>query len=493
MERIRIYKDTSLKCLLEKVECALLTMHTHVNSPLAYNLAILATVADATHLRKVLEATLKNWMNRLPFLGEEGTDVDWTKTREHLNNALGEFMEQKSNHRPAKVNISCTPPERIENWRNWRNDYLDKEPRINSHSYKKELNPIEQDNLWCFVTNDYSFSNEIPYDSSSNMLVFLRNMMEEQHGQIEKVLFYEMERILKVTENLEALLRTPSKIIISKEKRDSLIDDFLSRMQTTYEFKANLEKEDYMTLRETFQDDISLEFLQQQKMLYWKKVVDSGFLENLKENYPNIAGEDEYMSRFFDDTGFRKRFVGCYIYTQQLKCANWQDKVEKFMIFAAVKDMIDEDMKQLEHEKGVGRKATEKKSKAQERYESIAHCILLLMEEKDADAPVKKLFRQNNQWIAVHRVLSNYYGFAEGYTEFVEQMEDLPLGNADYPCTLDGVMRIPLGVLAKPFEEWAKYKEKKNPRNKVFLKQYHVAVRLLDILEKEGVDRKAED
>lgn len=493
MESIRIYKETSLICLLERLETALSTMHTHVNSPLAYNLAILAAVADATHLRKVLEATLRSWMNRLPLLGEEGTDVDWSKTREHLNVVLGQFMEQKSIHRPAKVNISCTPPEGIENWRNWRNDYLDKEPRINSHAYKKELNPIEQDNLWCFVTKDYSFSNEIPYDSSSNMLVFLRNMMEEQHGQVEKVLFYEMERILKVTENLEALLRTPSKIIISKEKRDSLIDDFLSRMQTTYEFKANREKEEYMTWRETFQDDVGLEFLQQQKMLYWKKVTDSGFLDNLKENCPNIAGEDNYMSRFFDDTGLRKRFVGCYIYTQQMKCMDWQKKVEIFMVFAAVKECIDDDIKQLKVEQVSENKVIEKKTKTQERYESIAHCIHLLMEEKDMADSKKKLFRQKNQWIAIHRILSNFYGFAEGYTEFVKQMEDLPLGNVKYPCTLDGIMRIPLGVLAKPFEEWKKYKERKNSRNNVFLKQYHIAIRLQEILKKEGVDRTMED
>ena len=69
MENIKIYKDTNLKCLLETVECALSTMHAHVNSNLAYNLAILATITDAAHLRKVLEAMLRSWTERLPFLG----------------------------------------------------------------------------------------------------------------------------------------------------------------------------------------------------------------------------------------------------------------------------------------------------------------------------------------------------------------------------------------------------------------------------------------
>ena len=140
------------------------------------------------------------------------------------------------------------------------------------------------------------------------MLVFLRNMTKEQHGQIEKTLIHEMSRILQVTENLEGLLRNPFKVTPLEEKRNSLINDFLSRLQGVYAFKANLEKEEYMTWRETFQDDISLEFLQQQKMLYWQKVVDSGFLENLKAKCPNIAGEDSYMSRFFDETGLKKWF-----------------------------------------------------------------------------------------------------------------------------------------------------------------------------------------
>ena len=124
MENIKIYKDTNLKCLLVKVECALSTMHAHVNSNLAYNLAILATITDATHLRKVLEAMLRSWTERLPFLGEEGVDIDWKEIRKRLNEALGVFMEQKSGHRPAKVNVSCIPPADFKVWKNWRNDYL---------------------------------------------------------------------------------------------------------------------------------------------------------------------------------------------------------------------------------------------------------------------------------------------------------------------------------------------------------------------------------
>lgn len=489
MENIKIYKDTSLKCLLEKVECALLTMHTHVNSSLAYNLAVLATITDAAHLRKVLEAMLRSWTERLPFLGEEGVDIDWKEIRKRLNEALGVFMEQKTNHRPARVNVSCTPPAAVKVWKNWRNDYLDNEPRMNSHAYKNELNPIDQDNLWCFVTKDYSFSNGIPYENSSNMLVFLRNMTEGNHGQIQKTLFHEMTRILQVTENLEGLLRNPFKITPLKEKRNSLINGFLSRLQSVYEFKANQEKEEYMTWRETFQDDISLEFLQQQKMLYWQKVVDSGFLENLKEKCPNLAGEDSYMSRFFDDTGLRKWFVGCYIYTQQLKCTDWQEKVEKFMIFLSIYESIDEDMKRLKQEQETGNRMTEKKFKIQERYGSIARCIRLLMQEKDKDNPEKRLFRQKNQWIAVHRVLSNFYGFATGYSEFAEQVKELGLEDVKKTCTTDGIMKIPLGILAKDFKDWEEYKEKKNPKNKPFLRQYHVAVRLMEILEEEGVKR----
>lgn len=489
MENIKIYKDTNLKCLLETVECALSTMHAHVNSNLAYNLAILATITDAAHLRKVLEAMLRSWTERLPFLGEEGVDIDWKEIRKRLNEALGVFMEQKSGHRPAKVNVSCIPPADVKVWKNWRNDYLNKDPRMNSYAYKKELNPIDQDNLWCFVTKDYSFSNGIPYDSSSNMLVFLRNMTKEQHGQIEKTLIHEMSRILQVTENLEGLLRNPFKVTPLEEKRNSLINDFLSRLQGVYAFKANLEKEEYMTWRETFQDDISLEFLQQQKMLYWQKVVDSGFLENLKAKCPNIAGEDSYMSRFFDETGLKKWFVGCYIYTQQLKCTDWQEKVEKFMIFLAIKENIDEDMKRLKQEQETEIRTTEKKPKIQEHYASIARCIRLLMEENEAEKPERRLFRQKNQWIAVHRVLSNFYGFATGYAEFDEQVKELGLQDVKYTCTPDGITKIPLSILEKDFKDWEEYKEKKNPKNKPFLRQYNVAVRLMEILEKEGVKK----
>lgn len=489
MERIKIYKDTSLKCLLEKLEFALLNVHKYINSPLAYNMMILAIVTDATHLRKVLEAMLRSWTKRLPFIGEEGMDVNWKEIQERLDTALGEFMKQKEDHHSIKVNVSCTPPEDLKNWRNWRNDYLNQDPRMNSHTYKKELNPVDQDNLWNFVTNDCWISNDTSKESLSNMLVFLRNMTEDSHDLLGKTLLYEMERILKVAENLETFFYFPSRLIPSEDKREILLEDFISRIHTAYEFKANMKKKEYMTWRDTLQDDITMEFLQQQKMLYWKKVADSGFLDNLKENCPYRAGDDNYMSLFFGEAGMKKRTAGCYIYTQQLKCTEWQKKVETFMIFVAVNEIIDEDMKRIKQEQSVPKKEREKKTKTQERYESIARCIQKLMEEKDPDEPWRNLFRQKNQWIAIHRVLSNFYGFARGCTEFCKQVEELGLEKLKHGCTQDGVSKIPMGILEKDIKDWEEHKEKNNPKNKPFLKQYHVAARLMEILEEEGVEK----
>lgn len=179
METLDNNKTTTIDKLTDHLVKMLESVVTCPNSHLSYNLTLLAALTDATHLRKVMEVMLANWSNALPFLGDEGVDTDWNMVKERIWKV--QVMIDKERHHPIKINIPSPLPEGIEEWSYWQSLVLDGEGKVNSHSYKKELNPIEQNNLFYFASYDYDLSNNMPNGSTNYMRVLLRHMTAKEH------------------------------------------------------------------------------------------------------------------------------------------------------------------------------------------------------------------------------------------------------------------------------------------------------------------------
>lgn len=344
---------------------------------------------------------------------------------------------------------------------------------------------LREDNWGIRIANDYLFCNDIKDITEESIGQFLETITANKQREAERLLVYELYRIQLLADNLKAILRTPSQIISNKEKRDELINEFFKRIQKKCHVKIERVKNEYFTWFETYQENMSMDLLNQKKDRFWKKVEMSGFLDDLEKLYKHNEA-DNYISSFFDDKGLKKSFAGFYIYTRQLKYTNWKKKTEDFLIFTAVNELITKDMID-QQKKEEAQEIAMYMAKPLTNNELIARSIRQLMEEKEKNNK-GMLIKYNNQWIAIHRVLMDFYGFSDKYVEFMKQMEELKLSDVRIPCTLDGIKKVD-GILSKDFNEWASHKTKTNSQKIAFRRQYNVAVRLLEILEANKVEK----
>lgn len=468
------WMDNNIQKLIDNLYDALKNLPLHVNTCAAYHLKMFAVIADAVLLRSTLEKLLDNWSHRLPFVDEAGVQIDWDKVK-------AKFCPFIIEHHP-----DTTHPlfEKIKIWEEEEmNDIADNSD--GEYHTMENVRLLREDNLGIRIANDYLFCNDIKDITEESIGHFLETITANKQREAERLLVYELYRIQLLADNLKAILRTPSQIISNKEKRDELINEFFKRIQKKCHVKIERVKNEYFTWFETYQENMSMDLLNQKKDRYWKKVEMSGFLDDLEKLYKHNEA-DNYISSFFDDKGLKKSFAGFYIYTRQLKYTNWKKKTEDFLIFTAVNELITKDMTD-QQKKEEAQEIAMYMAKPLTNNELIARSIRQLMEEKEKNNK-GMLIKYNNQWIAIHRVLMDFYGFSDKYVEFMKQMEELKLSDVRIPCTLDAIKKVD-GILSKDFNEWASHKTKTNSQKIAFRRQYNVAVRLLEILEANKVEK----
>lgn len=485
MDNIRIYQERNVKELLAKLENTLVTIHQYVNSYLAYNLRMLAAAIDATYLRKVLQELLDSWCNRLPSIGEEGVDINWEGVIERLYKARYELIKRKNGLQPVKANIIKPLSQEQKKWSSWQSD-LHKEERgvdtgMDSSLYRLCLNPMEQENLWCFASNDYGFCNKLEDEDLSDMRSFLRTMSPDKNLHLEEFLMYEIDRIQTLAANLNDVLTKPYKILGGEQKCNELFPKYLERISQIYAFKADMLKDEFNDWLEDNREVMNKQLLLEKRCEYWRRVQESGFLEGMV-GYEKPLG---CMKHFFNGGKLKEINTGRYIYMRQFRYANWWEKVEIFITFGAVNTLIEEAI--LQYDKEGMQSILPTSDGVLTRNELIARSIRQLMEEKEKNNK-GMLIKYNNQWIAIHRILMDFYGFSDKYVEFMKQMEELKLSDVRIPCTLDGIKKVD-GILSKDFNEWASHKTKTNSQKIAFRRQYNVAVRLLEILEANKVEK----
>ena len=104
-------------------------------------------------------------------------------------------------------------------------------------------------------------------------------------------------------------------------------------------------------------------------------------------------------------------------------------------------------------------------------------------EYREAIRMVVMSFTVSTQWVAVYRVLVDYYGFPSEMSAFCNRIEKLMKGmSLSYPCDYQSIQK-PLAskaILQKHYSKWQEYLAKKG--DKVFPRQKKIADRLLELL-----------
>lgn len=102
----------------------------------------------------------------------------------------------------------------------------------------------------------------------------------------------------------------------------------------------------------------------------------------------------------------------------------------------------------------------------------IAEAIELLLKD----------FAVKTQWVAIYRILVDYYGFPKPFYEFCNRIQKMmPRCHSKYACTYQAIQKgIGYEILAKPYENWKEHKPK--DADKSFRRQLHTAKRFLELL-----------
>ena len=94
-----------------------------------------------------------------------------------------------------------------------------------------------------------------------------------------------------------------------------------------------------------------------------------------------------------------------------------------------------------------------------------------------------KEFAVKAQWVAVYRVLVDYYGFPSAFSDFCKRIQKMmPHYKGSFACDYQAIQKgIGNGILTKPYEKWKTHNPPKS--DKFFLRQKRTADKLLELLD----------
>lgn len=111
--------------------------------------------------------------------------------------------------------------------------------------------------------------------------------------------------------------------------------------------------------------------------------------------------------------------------------------------------------------------------------------IPLPLTDAEITEAIKKLtttFATNTQWVAIYRILVDYYDYPAQYSEFCENI----LTRHKLKCNYQSIQKgIGYGILTKKYKEWLKYKPK--PKEIAFPRQLRTASLFLELLKHDNI------
>ena len=114
----------------------------------------------------------------------------------------------------------------------------------------------------------------------------------------------------------------------------------------------------------------------------------------------------------------------------------------------------------------------------------LGHTMKSDEEIAQAIKSVMAYFSVKAQWVAIYRVLVDYYGFPKELTSFCQRIKLIMKGvSCEYSCDYQSIQK-PLascGILQKHYSKWQEFIAKKGDR--VFPRQKKIADKLLELLE----------
>lgn len=111
--------------------------------------------------------------------------------------------------------------------------------------------------------------------------------------------------------------------------------------------------------------------------------------------------------------------------------------------------------------------------------------IPLPLNDAEITEAIKKLtttFATNTQWVAIYRILVDYYDYPAQYSEFCKEILTRHNIECDYQAIQKG---IGYGILTKKYEEWINYKPK--PGAIIFPRQLRTAKLFLELLKHDNI------
>lgn len=311
------------------------------------------------------------------------------------------------------------------------------------------------------------------------------NAMEEENCTELMETF--MEELATQMDNMATLLQAPHEVFTKAEMNEMFVN-FYEQLPLKYsKMVHNKMKREYETWINTYGDEIGLTALRHKEEECWQKLKDSGFLDKFIADYDETGQDESELKRLFNYHFLKRKAtlekrpklmaqaVGRYIYMNQLETADWKRKILSFLKYDYFVQRIDEEKRKLRQEQG------DEQSPVRGKKAIVKQCIEQLMEEKDENGEL--LMKLGSQWVAIHRILNDYYGFAKEPMAFYREMKELGMDEVRVPCGYDALKKSD-GFFDKPFDEWdvSKYK---GAQKATFYKQYGVAARLKALLKKE--------
>ena len=355
--------------LLANIEQSLRTLTEGASTPLALNMKMLALLADMEHAYQLLDALFAQWRTALPFVTDQGMEVDWAQAATRIGDAAKGLKEIGRKAQFPLVTVDCPPTEGA--WRSWRSELTyrreEGEPRdIFAPDYGRRLNPTLRENLW-HVTADYiTRYREKHYQEEGgkaaewypfNLPAFgglretLCHLSPEPHAKLAVMLRGQATRLMERCTSLANLLATPHAYIPDMEGAysaffDRLYKHYVEHPLSTYGTELRREQETWRNLYAP-EGDISPSLATNRLATAYEELEASGFAEawltahGLKETQPGTR-QGELNGHFFTDDGaVHSASAGRYLFALQRTDGNGEQLARAFMRYAYIyKEML---------------------------------------------------------------------------------------------------------------------------------------------------------
>jgi len=475
--------------LLERLRNELDGVTQNVTTPLAFNLRMLAAISDAEQVYQCMQSLYRKWCTELPFIGDEGMEVDWVEVSSMYQEAFADFREIGAEMEYPNTYVSLAPPKELKGWRQWDREASfrreeGEEKDLNSPDYARFLQPSCKKNVWCFVANELS----TPTNSQPSLRSMLRNYSLANSEELQEALRRIYQKIHKTAQAIDLLLCRPQKVIKEREALDGLMKDFFVRLVRKYSphtghgiaYAIVREYEEWL---EEHSNSVSESLLLMKEEECWQRLLKSHFLDDLMCTHGNQEYEPARTQEIVDEMLFCKNVsaeireeqqamaIGRYIYRYQLEYKDWAGRTKAFLRYFIFRERIAE----------LRIQQAKKNLALNEQELKIRGCILKLLSEKDKEG--KPMMQQQSYWFVIYRILVDYYGWDKNLKSFCDAMKRWNVADGTPPCSYESLKKVNPFFSVRAFDSWKV--DKYDGSKAIFYKMHTVAKRFKEFLEVE--------